>query len=66
MDTTYRDPMVDFFVSGRAHVYYALIGSGALVSAVALGILTSPLWLFLALAALTGIFVDLWCHWYAH
>jgi hypothetical protein len=62
MDTT--DPMVDLFLSGRAHIYYALIGAGSLIGLVALGTI-GPIWLFLSLAILTGIFVDLWCHWYA-
>lgn len=61
----YPDPMVDFLLSGKAHVYYGLIGSGLLIGLVGMGVLSS-LWLFVCLAILSGIFVDLWCHWYTH
>ncbi len=58
------DPMVDLFLSGKAHVYYGLLAIAGVSLAVFLG--ASPLWL-LAVFFITGmIFTDLWCHWYAH
>lgn len=61
---SYPDPMADFFLSGKAHVYYGLIAAGLLSALVLFG--ASTIWLIAVLMILAAIFTDLWAHWYAH
>jgi hypothetical protein len=60
-----NDSMISLFLSGRGHVYYALIVSMGVLGAVLLGWIRS-IWIAAALALDAGVFADLWAHGYAH
>ena len=61
---TYSDPSLRFFLSGRAHVWYAALGIIVFSIAILLG---ASYWLLLGnLILASGIFVDVWVHQYAH
>ena len=60
-----NDPMVQFLLSGQAHVYYGLLAALAVTVGVFLGWLGQK-WLAAPLALSVGIFVDLWLNEYEH
>lgn len=60
-----NDPMIQFLLSGRGHVYYALLGALAIILAVLFGILKAQ-WLTLAAVFVGGSFADAWAHGYMH
>jgi hypothetical protein len=61
----YPDPMLDFLLSGKAHVYYGLMASIGIIGAVVLWG-ASFAWLYAVALILGFIFADLYWHWYAH
>jgi len=60
-----QDPMVQFLLSGNAHVYYGLFAALGITAAVFMGAIGTR-WLFVTIAIAVGIFVDLWVNQYEH
>ena len=64
-----KDPDMQFFLSGNAHVYYALIGITALSILILAGIIPlvlAPIALIFILVFAVGCFVDIWVNGYRH
>jgi len=59
-----NDPMLEFFLSGQAHAYYAAGGILILALVIVFGGDPRVAGIIAALAA--GIFVDMWTHQYLH
>jgi hypothetical protein len=59
------DSELSLFLSGAGHVFYALIIASFVILVVLFGS-ADPRWLALALAAIGGVFADLWAHGYSH
>jgi hypothetical protein len=58
------DPLCKFLLSGKAHVFYSLVGIIVLAIAVDAG---APRWLDAIVAVLAGgIFADAWAHQFLH